>query len=50
MTWTDRGDAASLEDRWSGLTTLIWARLLVASLALPFAFLLRPDPRCAPGA
>jgi len=36
--------SASLEDRWSGLTTLIWARLLVASLALPFAFLLRPDP------
>jgi PAS domain S-box-containing protein len=40
----DRDQAASREDRWSGLTTLIWARLLVASLAMPFAFLLRSDP------
>jgi PAS domain S-box-containing protein len=44
MASAERDPSASLEDRWSGLTTLIWARLLVASLALPFAFLLRPDP------
>ena len=31
-------------DRWGGLKTLIWARLLVASLALPFGILLRSDP------
>jgi two-component system sensor histidine kinase PilS (NtrC family) len=31
-------------DRWSGLRTLIWARLLVAALALPFGILLRSEP------
>ena len=31
-------------DRWEGLRTLVWARLLVAALALPFGILLRPDP------
>ena len=30
-------------DRWEGLRTLVWARLLVAALALPFGILLRPD-------
>src|SRR5215510_6446993 len=31
-------------DRWEGLRTQVWARLLVAALALPFGILLRPDP------
>ncbi len=31
-------------DRWSGLRTLIWARLLVAALALPFGILMRTEP------
>ena len=34
-------------DRWAGLQTLIWARLLVAALALPFGVLLRPEPSLA---
>src|SRR5206468_11946859 len=29
--------------RWEGLRALIWARLLVATLALPIGVLLRPD-------
>ena len=36
--------AAGGDDRWGGVRTLIWARLQVASLALPFGLLLRPDP------
>lgn len=35
------------DDRWVGLQTLIWARLLVAALALPFGVLLRPEPSLA---
>lgn len=31
-------------DRFGGLRTLIWARLTVASLALPFGILMRTDP------
>ena len=32
-------------DRWSDLLTLVWARLLIATLALPVGVLLRPaDP------
>jgi len=31
-------------DPWSGLRTLVWARLLVAALALPFGILMRPEP------
>ena len=30
-------------DRWEGLRTLVWARMLVAALALPFGILLRPE-------
>jgi len=41
------GGAQSADDRWGGLRTLIWARLLVAALALPFGVLLRPDPSLA---
>lgn len=36
-----------IDDRWAGLQTLIWARLLVAALALPFGVLLRPEPSLA---
>lgn len=39
--------APRADDRWAGLRTLIWARLLVASLALPLGVLLRPDPSLA---
>ena len=35
------------DDRWTGLQTLIWARLLVAALALPVGVLLRPEPPLA---
>ena len=35
------------DDRWAGLQTLIWARLLVAALALPLGVLLRPEPPLA---
>jgi two-component system sensor histidine kinase PilS (NtrC family) len=35
------------DDRWAGLQTLIWARLLVAALALPLGVLLRPEPSLA---
>ena len=34
--------AASVRDRWQGLATGIWARLLVATLALPIGVLLGP--------
>jgi PAS domain S-box-containing protein len=34
---------SSLASPWEGLRTLIWARLLVATLALPVGVLLRPD-------
>lgn len=33
----------SVLPRWEGLRALIWARLLVATLALPIGVLLRPD-------
>ncbi len=32
------------DHRWEGLRTLIWARLVVAALALPFGILMRPNP------
>lgn len=35
--------AAAIAQPWEGLRTLIWARLLVATLALPVGVLLRPD-------
>lgn len=38
------GHGLATEDRWNAVRTLIWARLQVASLALPFGLLLRPDP------
>lgn len=45
------GAAASgggaLRDRWSGLLTLVWARLLVATIALPIGILFRPDATAA---
>jgi hypothetical protein len=44
---TDRATSMSHDDRWGGLQTLIWARLLVAALALPFGVLLRPSPPLA---
>ena len=34
---------AGARPRWEGLRALIWARLLVATLALPIGVLLRPD-------
>ena len=37
----DRTDPVN--DRWQGLATAIWARLLVATLALPIGVLLGPD-------
>src|SRR5213075_2698753 len=43
----DRATSLSHDDRWGGLQTLIWARLLVAALALPFGVLLRPSPPLA---
>src|SRR5258706_423257 len=45
---TERVIAVSrTDDRWAGLQTLIWARLLVAALALPLGVLLRPEPSLA---
>jgi two-component system sensor histidine kinase PilS (NtrC family) len=38
-----RYELAAADDGWGGLKTLIWARLLVVSLALPFGILLRFD-------
>lgn len=43
----DRATMSHEDDRWAGLQTLIWARLLVAALALPFGVLLRPSPPLA---
>jgi hypothetical protein len=40
-------DMRRSSDRWNGLQTLIWARLLVAALGLPFGVLLRPEPSLA---
>ncbi len=37
----------TVRDRWSGLLTLIRARLLVATLALPIGILFRPDATLA---
>src|SRR5207247_8651442 len=43
------GDATSADEvRWDGLRTLIRARLLVATLALPMGILLRPEATQAP--
>ena len=38
-----RAELSSAGDRWAGLLTLIRARLLVATLAIPIGVLLRPD-------
>ena len=38
-----RAELSSAGDRWSGLLTLIRARLLIATLAIPIGVLLRPD-------
>ena len=38
-----RARARGARPRWEGLRALIWARLLVATLALPIGVLLRPD-------
>ena len=38
-----RAELSSAGDRWAGLLTLIRARLLIATLAIPIGVLLRPD-------
>jgi two-component system sensor histidine kinase PilS (NtrC family) len=38
-----RPAASAASPRWEALRTMIWARLLVATLALPVGVLLRPD-------
>jgi two-component system, NtrC family, sensor histidine kinase PilS len=40
---TPSAAAQMSRERWGGLRTLIWARLLVAALALPFGILLRSE-------
>ena len=44
LTLTPGAIGAPGAHRFSGIQTLIWSRLLVASLALPFGILMRSDP------